>query len=69
MGIVGPFESDSIVTICVSRELTDDNMITSLAGAPDNSVELRMSGVLFLGGLYFPDDRSTSKTSESVGKK
>ena len=41
-------------------------MITSLAGAPDGSMELRFSSALFLGGLFPPAKCSTENTSESA---
>ena len=57
------------VTICGSEEATDNIVNTFLAGAPDKSVQLRISVVLFLGGQYSSDNRSTWKTSDSVEKE
>ena len=57
---------NSMVKFCRREEATDEITINSLARDPDNSVELRMTGVLFLGVLYSPDGRYTQKTSVSV---
>ena len=56
---MGSLESESIVTICGSREATEEIVIVSLAIAPDSSVELRIAGVLFLIGIPSSDELST----------
>ena len=58
-GIVGSFESSSIVTICGSGDANDDIEIISRVSSPDISVELRTVGVLGLGMLWSLDDCST----------
>ena len=58
-GNVGSLESDSIVTICGSGEATEEIVIVSGSIAPDNCVELRIAGVLFLMGLLSGDECST----------
>ena len=58
-GIVGSFESSSIVTICGSGDAIDDIEIISRVSSPDISVELRLIGVLGLGMLWSLDDCST----------
>ena len=58
-GIVGSFESSSIVTICGSGDAIDDIEIISRVSSPDISVELRTIGVLGLGILWSLDDCST----------
>ena len=65
-GIVTSLESDSIVTICGSGDDTDEIVITSLASTPASSIELKITDMLFLSGLFFPDELLTQKTSESV---
>ena len=62
---MGSLESESSVTIRGSGEATEEIVITSHSIAPDNSVEMRLAGVLLLIGLP-SDDRSTKKTSDSV---
>ena len=58
-GIVGSLESDSIVIICGSGDVTDETVITSHLWAPDSSLELRTAGVFCRAGLRFSDERST----------
>ena len=58
-GIVGSFESSSIVTICGSGDAIDDIEINSRVSSPDISVELRTIAVLGLGMLWSLDDCST----------
>ena len=48
-GIVSSLESFSIVAIFGSWDATDEIVISSLAWAPDSSVELKISGVFFCG--------------------
>ena len=55
-GIVGSFESSSIVTICGSGDAIDDIEIIFRVSSPDISVELRTIGVLGLGMLWSLDD-------------
>ena len=56
---MGLLESQFIVKIRGSGEATEEIVIVSLGIAPDNSVELRTAGVLFLMGLPSSDERST----------
>ena len=58
-GIVGSFESPSIVTICGSGDAINDIEIISRVSSPDIFVELRTIGVLGLGMLWSLDDCST----------
>ena len=58
-GIVGSFESSSIVTICGSGDAIDDTEIISRVSSPDISVEMRTIGVLGLCMLWSLDDCST----------
>ena len=52
-------KSESILTICGSGEATEEIGTASLSIAPDNCVELRIAGVLFLMGLLSADECST----------
>ena len=56
---MGSLESEYSVKIRGSGEATEEIVITSFSMAPDNSVELRIAGVLFRIGLPSSDDRST----------
>ena len=58
-GIVGLFESSSIVTICGSGDKIDHIEINSRVSSHDISVELRTIGVMGLGMLWSLDDCST----------
>ena len=58
-GIVGSFESESIVTISGSGDAIDDIDIISRVPWPDISVELRTIGVIGLGRFASLDDCST----------
>ena len=58
-GKVGSFESDSMVTICGSGEATEEIVIFSGSIAPDNCVEFKIAGVLYLIGLLSGDECST----------
>ena len=53
-GTLRSFESASVVTMFGSWELAGDMVIVSLVRVPDNSVELKIFGVLYLGGLALP---------------
>ena len=59
LGIVGSLESESIVTICGSGDVMEDNDGISRVSLPDISVELRTIGVFGLGRLWSLDDCST----------
>ena len=56
---VWKLESQCIVNICGSGEVTEDILIVSDAMAPDSAVELRIAGVLFPIALPSADERST----------
>ena len=56
---MGSLESDSIVSICGSGETTEEIVIASGSIVPDNCVELRIAGVLFVMGLLSGDECST----------
>ena len=58
-GMVGSWESSSIVTSFGSGDAIDDIEIISRVSSPDISVELRTIGVLGLGTLWSSDDCST----------
>ena len=58
-GIVGSFESSSIVLISGSGDALDVIEIISRVSSPDISVELRTIGVLVLDILWSLDDCST----------
>ena len=45
-GVVGSFESNSIVTICGSWDATDEIVITSLSWVPNSSVQFRTTSAL-----------------------
>ena len=66
---MGSLESESIVTICGSREATEEIVIVSIAIDPDICVDFRTSGVLFRARLHSCDERSTQKTSDSVDEE
>ena len=58
-GIVGSFESESIVTIYGPGDAVDDIVIISRVLLPDISMERKTIGVFCLGGLHSFDDCST----------
>ena len=58
-GIASWFEAYSVLTKCGSGDTTNAIVITSLAGALDNYVKLRMSWNLTLAGICSTENRST----------
>ena len=55
---MGSLESESLVTICGTREVKEEILIVSLATAPESSAQLRTTEVEFLIGLFSSDERS-----------
>ena len=58
-GIVGSFESESVVTICGPNDAMDDSVINSWVLLPDISVQLSAIGVFGQGRLGSFNDCST----------